>query len=640
MNRFSHVSTILAWAWFLIFLLVALFDVFLFQVGYAGIFCLVGLTVFSCGALLSNLIFVAWKTNQWRSGVLRILLSLIPVLFLYGQFSEVKDAERQSYFPASLTLRMSLALYDSYMRLEFARSEWDSASNKRLKIYGARVRTEKLNEQLRASTDFLELVERETGLTQLAPVTVVRSPGNFGHGEALFRFANSSHADEFRAVDRHELAHMFINQHVELLASPPQSLAEGWAIYWEDGDAGLLYQSLQEHIEVYGEINLVQWLTTPLANVREDESYLIGGPLVHFLISEFGISRFCDVYIECTPENFSDVCMKYFGEDLETIAVRFLRKVKQIPPAVDMVLLDGVRFANSDVRSSWESYVSSSETLASTQNGPLRQNSELLTIKRRSGPNRFSFDFAQWISFQGRMLHFQSGMNGEMLFAVDSNGDVVDAVREDSNSDWKFDNTAWGLGKKNDLLDRFRRTQSLLRQASICNFVSDNSPALTIVECLLVDGRWEIAYSLEATNAFKESGTILINPVNPSVVDNLKIQRDWSGQIETIEYSYSWEDDSNGQPSSIGCCYDPGENETLTFFDVLQNRENAIISTRYTELLSGAPIIRPQAPSFRTRNSCWAIAALFFLVLICLKILSIGKAKSDESGTADPSIAS
>ena len=589
-------------------------------VGYASLYCLASLLIFSFGAFLSTAILAIMAPRLLMPAIKRLIFALVPALFLLGQYFEATKAAQHRYFPASPTLRVSLSLYDSYLRRQFSQSDWECISNDRLRLYCAWVDSDQMDAQLLESERFLKRMEQQSGMRQIGPMVVIRDPENTGqNGQTFFRLANSSHADAFRPVDRHELAHLFLIQQVDILASPPQPLVEGWAIYWEENNPDDLYQALHEKISLYGDVDIAAALTVPQANIVENESYLIGGPLVHFLISEFGVARFCDVYIQSTPQNFADLCQQHFDESLTEISDRFLQRVKRSRIAVDGAFND-IKFANAQIQDSWDSYISHLPKFNSSKPTPASSQNRMMTIKRQDdGQLRYPYDFARWIVWNGNLLHSSRSVNGERLFAVSTKEKIIDAHRAHSNSDWVLGQQTWWIGRKFDLQDRFCSTQNMVLQADIRNIVRKNQNSLTIDACRFSNGIWKIECSLKSSNGLEIPRqtqpevrlTFEMNPDNIYLANKLGIRQSLpEEQFENFEFQYSWNNNTNDvlphYPASVGLLINSELEKSNATFDVRVNSNPQSVESRYFELLGGASLLERRVPSFLWRNVCWS----------------------------------
>ena len=262
-----------------------------------------------------------------RQHLRMFLWCTVPIVFLAGMVLEASVARTHDYVPVSPTLRMSLATFDSWQRIKWNLSQWQRVEIRQNTLYGAVDRT-KLQVQLEESLEFLSELERQTGLKQNAPVTLIRYPGNSGSGQALLRTATSSHADKFRDVDRHELAHLFLNQHVNLFA-PPHASSEGWAVYCESPDREQLDRAFAGYLNKYNP-DLDCFFLEPSGHLLSNGSYVIGASVVYELIEQYGIENFCEFYCTCITQNFPDCFRTNFGESWNEFKRRFLHRIHQI----------------------------------------------------------------------------------------------------------------------------------------------------------------------------------------------------------------------------------------------------------------------------------------------------------------------
>lgn len=291
------------------------------RVGFISIGCtFIGFCLISALLLVHLLISVLRhrRNRISRAGYLAAI-GILPMLVVSTLLS-AKVSEDLSYFGPSYRFRLAATAYDSYIRWRWTRAEYRSLSSDRVTILAP----EKANqEQLDAADSCLAKLESITGLQQLAKIIMVRQQGVFDSGAAIIGIVFGSQADEFRNVDRHELAHAFINQHIYFGCAPPQALSEGFASHFESKDFAYRCRELLNYCDRYGPIDVAQFLGEPPANQLNEQAYCLGGPLVDFLVSEFGAKRFAQVYIRCSPNTIQAVFEETFDVQMNELVDRF-----------------------------------------------------------------------------------------------------------------------------------------------------------------------------------------------------------------------------------------------------------------------------------------------------------------------------
>jgi hypothetical protein len=136
-------------------------------------------------------------------------------------------------------------------------------------------------------------------------------------------------------LDRHELAHAVLYQHLGPDADPPMFFDEGWAEsqaraesnptdrYYVSLAWDLAHQRKIDDVPPLGELVSPEWYHNHRR--RKHIHYRVGAPLVAFLIREYGGERFLELYNGCWPETFDADCRRVLGvgvDELERLLER------------------------------------------------------------------------------------------------------------------------------------------------------------------------------------------------------------------------------------------------------------------------------------------------------------------------------
>jgi hypothetical protein len=57
--------------------------------------------------------------------------------------------------------------------------------------------------------------------------------------------------------------------------------------------------------------------------------YSVGGAFAEFVIRDYGINRFVDLYFACRPGRFDDACRAHLGVELEDLETRFWAEMER-----------------------------------------------------------------------------------------------------------------------------------------------------------------------------------------------------------------------------------------------------------------------------------------------------------------------
>jgi hypothetical protein len=130
-------------------------------------------------------------------------------------------------------------------------------------------------------------------------------------------------------LDRHELAHAFLDQQRNAGSDPPMVLHEGWA----ESQSGFGRDTLAERAlgaKGSGKPHRLRELVGP--NWYHQDSgpaYSVGGALVDFLLRQYGAEKFLRLYVECRPDTFEADCEAILGVRLDELDVLFWKDAQR-----------------------------------------------------------------------------------------------------------------------------------------------------------------------------------------------------------------------------------------------------------------------------------------------------------------------
>lgn len=155
-----------------------------------------------------------------------------------------------------------------------------------------------------------------------------RSPANWETADHPFNLS----------VDRHELAHGVMHQLQPVDADAPTLLIEGWA----EANSGLVPHKQAEFAlhsrslwreqggaspspSYLGELTGVDWYR------RVDGAvYSVGAPLAAFILKNYGVDRFLQLYFACRPGKFAEACASELGVELAALESAFWADVERL----------------------------------------------------------------------------------------------------------------------------------------------------------------------------------------------------------------------------------------------------------------------------------------------------------------------
>ena len=612
----KHAPVLLIWFGFAFFLVSSLLDACLVPVGFLSIISLALFAAFAAGSV-AYCSFCLIRTfrdfDEMKQQLRRIFWCGVPILVLAGMCFEASKARTQNYVPVSPTLRMSLATFDAWQRLKWHRSQWQRVEIRGNTLCGA-VDGDELKIQLEDSLEFLSELESKTGLRQNAPVTLIRSPTSTNSGQAFLRMATSSHADQFRDVDRHELAHLFLNQHVNLFASPPHALSEGWAIYCESPDRDQLDRELAAYLRKYTP-DLDVFFCEPSSHLLGNGSYVVGSSVVYEMIEQYGIQDFCKFYCSCTTQAFSDCFQTHFEESWHEFKRRFLLRILNIAaPDSSWPLAE---FETTDVENQWRIF----NALVASES--LIEKPGIIKIAKTDGDLRYTIDSAEWVSDGQQFACYSSNMNGEYLFAVSADDRFGNFSRLESNSKWNPVHF-FGFDQIRELVDRYRSGNELLNYSRPFSFFQQMSDSLHVTACKKNGQSWTVTATNADIRGNKIQGTFSTVPHEPDRIQTATIEivypdQDFASESQT--FNYEWGPDAELVPERIvvEMRYD-SERPYAATFEVGCHSVVESASRRFDTLTSGLPLVESSAaPSFSSRNILWSVGAIIVILLLLTK---------------------
>lgn len=121
-------------------------------------------------------------------------------------------------------------------------------------------------------------------------------------------------------VDRHELAHAAIDQHLTAFSRPPMLLMEGWAEACAGEEPDVVNFSAARESDCVPSISDLAGPTW--ASLDVGPVYTQGALFVDELLDGYGGEKFLNLYVSCSPSTFDADCRRALGVGLETLEER------------------------------------------------------------------------------------------------------------------------------------------------------------------------------------------------------------------------------------------------------------------------------------------------------------------------------
>lgn len=258
--------------------------------------------------------------------------AVIPILLWVAHTSYVFGCLDRSTLPKNLATKTALVVGASLMDVE-ARFRYPR------RLEGERVvmiydRVDHPREDVAAMDRHVTKLERLLGRTLPGKVHWVR--GNllgFQGGRAFQGIAmcgpEARGPGRLSRLDRHEAAHIVLNQHLPPDADPPTVLIEGWA----ESQQGSSFKSLARNLWKQRRRGLYPTFPKLVESRKysrtERSVYVYGAPLVHYLLREYGTEKFFELYSTCRQETFDDDCQRILGVGPDELHRRLLGDVRE-----------------------------------------------------------------------------------------------------------------------------------------------------------------------------------------------------------------------------------------------------------------------------------------------------------------------
>jgi hypothetical protein len=289
------------------------------------------------GAGLVLVTLGTWRVlrGPGRLGALTcLLLGTPPLLFFAGHFLYGLKAGYGRTVDIDLPIKALVPLGESVMDLE-ARFRYTrrTVGEKVVMISGEVPRA---REQVAAMDRHVRALERRLGLTTRGRIHWVRGPLLGMDGKAIYGIclgsrpgANPTDDEGLTGLDRHEVAHCVIGNHMDVDTDPPAVLSEGWAEANSGLDPTALMSRLVSARENGRSFSLAELTGPDWYNRHEWPVYNRGGPLVNFLLKTYGPERFVRLYLTCRQATFADDVRRVLGVTVDDLDAAFWADVER-----------------------------------------------------------------------------------------------------------------------------------------------------------------------------------------------------------------------------------------------------------------------------------------------------------------------
>jgi hypothetical protein len=293
---------------------------------------------------LVGLALIAAVEGLWRAvrgpkrlaALAGVMLALVPLGLLAYPGLYTRGQWQQRRVPANLLATLGKMTGVSLMCAEADLCYRHRLETERLVMYYQELATPQ--EDARAMDKHLARLEKLTGRPVRRKIPWVRG-SLLGQGRlsvyGLALGSDASPADWSPAapeglLDRHELAHAFLDQWRGPDSDPPMLLHEGWA----EAQSGLTAVELARRAvreKRLGRPHRVSELVSGRwYHWDNGPVYWVGGAFVDFLLRRHGAATFVRLYVECRPDTFAADCQAILGTSLGDLEAQFWSDAEQL----------------------------------------------------------------------------------------------------------------------------------------------------------------------------------------------------------------------------------------------------------------------------------------------------------------------
>jgi hypothetical protein len=254
------------------------------------------------------------------------LLGLAPVGFLAGHLMYGFRVAEGRQLELNLPLKALIPFGESTLDLVARYFYPQRTLGKRVVMISAPMSAEAARKQVAAMDRHVQELESRLGRTGKGRVYWVRGPLLGLQGKAIHSMCFGSRPDEepsdpdgLTVLDRHEVAHVVLNQFRMIERQPPAVLTEGWAEVGSGIDPNALILRALSRRETGQAYTLRELLGREWYSRHEMPAYMQGAALVRCILAKFGPDRFVALYATCRPATFAADCKRILGVSIDQL---------------------------------------------------------------------------------------------------------------------------------------------------------------------------------------------------------------------------------------------------------------------------------------------------------------------------------
>lgn len=270
--------------------------------------CLATASVFaSLAVILSRLI----RGQSRKAALLYLIVASISVALFGYPLAYAKQQWDKRMVPVGVRGKFAVMFGGSLMEALAPYAYSRMESGRLVMFYQA---LDEPESDLAAMDRHIEELELKLGTPMRSKIHWVRG-SLLGQGRLSFlALALGSEQSPAHTLDRHEIAHAVLTQLRRPSADPPMILHEGWAESQSGLASATLVNRAVEAQKQAGETRIVDLLSEEMYRLDDGLAYSFGGAFVDFLIQEYSVNQFVDIYNRWSVETSTEDFLAVFGK--------------------------------------------------------------------------------------------------------------------------------------------------------------------------------------------------------------------------------------------------------------------------------------------------------------------------------------
>ena len=327
-------------------------------------------------------------------------------------------------FELNLPLKALIPVGDSMLDLIAGFSYPERTTGQRVVMISARLSEQAVQQQVAMMDRHINSLESQLGRSGGQRVYWVRGPVMGLEGKAVDALCFASRADESGAdsgslttLDRHEVAHVVLNQFCTMESEPPAVLVEGWAeVSSGIRREALIVRALRAKLDA-GRTIRSRSFWGRFGTDAKSAAYIQGAILVDYILREFGPDRFLSLYTTCRQATFEEDCRRILGVSVDELDEAYWAEVEKRvgPGGYARLWLSSLELGPGVHQADWEKFISLYFTATERMLAPyahVRLTSDLAYTSTKPGGETSTYTWRYQLKGSGRFRSLRAVFPG------------------------------------------------------------------------------------------------------------------------------------------------------------------------------------------------------------------------------------